>query len=160
MFVILFQKIEKRINILISRNPITTVPYTTMSNNTIKKEGNVITLSGPDMTNDYQQMKRECCGRYDNFIFPDAKKVVDLLKEQGRSPMTHEQIIEVHGKGTHTEYYDTIYCYYCVNKNNYKNYMFSPDDAENKDNHYQRLRMGVLSFGLEDDFDVWIIKCA
>tara|TARA_Y100000992_G_C21273363_1_gene498337 strand:+ start:3774 stop:4256 length:483 start_codon:yes stop_codon:yes gene_type:complete len=160
MFVILFQKIEKRITILISRNPITTVPYSTMSNNTIKKEGNVITLSGPDMTNDFQQMKRKCCGRYDNFIFPDAKKVVDLLKEQGRSPMTHEQIIEVHGKGTHTEYYDTIYCYYCVNKNNYKNYMFSPDDAENKDNHYQRLRMGVLSFGLEDDFDVWIIKCA
>ena len=151
---------KKRITILVSRNPITTVPYTTMSNTTIKKEGNVITLSGPDMTNDYQQMKRECCGRYDNFIFPDAKKVVDLLKEQGRSPMTHEQIIEVHGKGTHTEYYDTIYCYYCVNKNNYKNYMFSPDDAENKDNHYQRLRMGVLSFGLEDDFDVWIIKCA
>ena len=74
--------------------------------------------------------------------------------------MTHEQIMEVHGKGTHTDYYDTIYCYYCVNKNDYSNYMFSPDDGENRDNHYRRLRMGVLSFSLEDDFEVWIINCA
>ena len=107
------------------------------SNTTVTKEGNVVTLSGPDMTSDFNQMKRECCGRYDNFIFPDAKKVVDLLKGQGRTPMTHDQIMDVHGKGTHKEYYDTIYCYYCVNKNNYRNYMFSPDDGENKDNHYK-----------------------
>ena len=130
------------------------------SNYTVSQDGNVITLSGPDMTSDFNQMKRECCGRYDNFIFPDAKKVVDLLKEQGRSPMTHDQIMDVHGKGTHTDYYDTIYCYYCVNKKDYKNYMFSPDDGENKDNHYSRLRMGILSFSLEEDFDVWVINCA
>ena len=102
------------------------------SNTTVTKEGNVVTLSGPDMTSDFNQMKRECCGRYGNF----------------------------HGKGTHTEYYDTIYCYYCVNKNNYRNYMFSPDDGENRDNHYRRLRFGVLSFYLEEGFDVYIINCA
>ena len=155
---IVFQKIENDKTILTRRNPITTIFYT-MDNITIEKEGNVITLSGPDMTNDFQQMKRECCGRYDNFIFPDAKKVVDLLKEKGRSPMTHDEVMDVHEKGTHATYYDTIYCYYCVNKNNYRNYMFSPDE-ENKDNHYLRLRMGVLSFSLEDDFDVWMINCA
>ena len=125
------------------------------NNYTVAQDGKVFTLSGPEMTRDFNQMKRECCGRYDNFIFPDAKKVVDLLKEQGRSPMTHEQIMEVHGKGTHTDYY-----YYCVNKKDYKNYMFSPDDSENKDNHYSRLRFGVLSFSLEEDFDVWTINCA
>jgi len=130
------------------------------NNYTLAQDGKVFTLSGPEMTRDFNQMKRQCCGRYDNFIFPDAKKVVDLLKEQGRSPMTHEQIMEVHGKGTHTDYYDTIYCYYCVNKKDYKNYMFSPDDSENKDNHYSRLRFGVLSFSLEEDFDVWTINCA
>ena len=71
---------------------------------TATKEGNVVTLSGPDMTSDFNQMKRECCGRYDNFIFPDAKKVVDLLKDKkGALPMTHEQIMDVHGKGTHKE---------------------------------------------------------
>ena len=82
------------------------------SNNiTATKEGNVVTLSGPDMTSDFNQMKRECCGRYGNFLFPDAKKVVDLLKDKkGALPMTHEQIMDVHGKGTHKEYYDTIYC--------------------------------------------------
>ena len=129
------------------------------SDTTVTKEGNVVTLSGPDMTSDFNQMKRECCGRYDNFIFPDAKKVVELLTAKGRSPMTHDEIMDVHGKGTHKEYYDTIYCYYCVNKNNYRNYMFSPDDGENRDNHYRRLRFGVLSFYLEEDFDVYIIKC-
>ena len=127
---------------------------------TVTKEGNVTTLSGSDMTSDFVQMKRECCQRYGNFIFPDAKKVIDLLKQKGRSPMTHDEIMDVHGKGTHKEYYDTIYCYYCVNKKNYKNYMFSPDDGENRDNHYRRLRFGVLSFYLEEDFDVYIINCA
>ena len=112
------------------------------------------------MTSDFKQMKRECCGRYDNFIFPDAKKVIDLLKQQGRSPMTHEQIMDVHENGTSADYYSSIYCYYCVNKKDYKNYMFSPDDGENKDNHYSRLRFGVLSFSLEEDFDVWVINCA
>ena len=130
------------------------------NNYTVSQDDNIITLSGPEMTRDFNQMKRECCGRYDNFIFPDAKKVIDLLKQQGRTPMTREQIMDVHGKGTHTDYYNTIYCYYCVNKKDYKNYMFSPDDAENKDNHYSRLRFGVLSFSLEEDFDVWVINCA
>jgi len=130
------------------------------NNYTVSQDDNITTLSGPDMTRDFNQMKRECCGRYGNFIFPDAKKVIDLLKQKGRSPMTHDQIMDVHGKGTHADYYDTIYCYYCVNKNNYKNYMFSPDDGENKDNHYSRLRFGVLSFSLEEDFDVYIINCA
>ena len=35
----------------------------------IETNGNVTTIYGPDMTNDFEQMKRECCGRYDNFIF-------------------------------------------------------------------------------------------
>ena len=130
------------------------------NNYTVSQDNNVVTLSGPDMTRDFNQMKRECCGRYDNFIFPDAKKVIDLLKQQGRSPMTHEQIMDVHENGTSADYYSSIYCYYCVNKKDYKNYMFSPDDGENKDNHYSRLRFGVLSFSLEEDFDVWVINCA
>ena len=96
-----------------------------MSTMNIEKNGNVITISGPDMTNDFEQMKRECCGRYDNFIFPDAKKVVDLLKKQGRSPMTHEEVMDLHERGSTKEYYDTVYCYYCVNKKNYSNHVLS-----------------------------------
>ena len=131
-----------------------------MSTMNIETNGNVTTISGPEMTRDFEQMKRECCGRYDNFIFPDAKKVVELLKKQGRSPMTNEEIMDVHLRGSTREYYDKVYCYYCVNKKNYRNYMFSPDDGENRDNHYRRLRFGVLSFYLEEDFDVYIINCA
>jgi len=131
-----------------------------MSTMNIETNGNVTTISGPEMTRDFEQMKRECCGRYDNFIFPDAKKVVELLKKQGRSPMTNEEIMDVHLRGSTKEYYDKVYCYYCVNKKNYRNYMFSPDDGENKDNHYSRLRANVLNFSVEDDFEVWLIHCA
>ena len=131
-----------------------------MSTMNIETNGNVTTISGPDMTRDFEQMKRECCGRYDNFIFPDAKKVVDLLKKQGRSPMTNDEIMDVHLRGSTREYYDKVYCYYCVNRNNYSNYMFSPDDGENKDNRYLRLRTNVLNFSVEEDFDVWLIQCA
>ena len=130
-----------------------------MSTMNIETNGNVTTISGPDMTRDFEQMKRECCGRYDNFIFPDAKKVVELLKKQGRSPMTNDEIMDVHLRGSTEEYYDKVYCYYCVNKQNYRNYMFSPD-GENKDNHYSRLRTNILNFSVEDDFEVWLIHCA
>ena len=131
-----------------------------MSTMNIETNGNVTTISGPEMTRDFEQMKRECCGRYDNFIFPDAKKVVELLKKQGRSPMTNDEIMDVHLRGSTREYYDKVYCYYCVNKKNYRNYMFSPDDGENKDNHYSRLRANVLNFSVEEDFEVWLIHCA
>ncbi len=125
---------------------------------TATQNGNVITLSG-DMTNDTEQMKRECCGRFDNLIFGDAKKVVELLTRMGRSPMTHNEIMDVHERGNNKTYYDPIYCYFCVNKKDYRNYMFSPDDGENQDNNYLRLRRGILSFSLEEDFDVWIVHC-
>jgi len=131
-----------------------------MSTMNIETNGNVTTISGPEMTPDFEQMKRECCGRYENFVFPDAKKVVELLKKQGRSPMTNEEIMDVHLRGSTREYYDKVYCYYCVNKKNYRNYMFSPDDGENKDNHYSRLRANVLNFSVEEDFEVWLIPCA
>ena len=131
-----------------------------MSTMNIETNGNVTTISGPEMTRDFEQMKRECCGRYDNFIFPDAKKVVELLKKQGRSPMTNDEIMDVHLRGSTMEYYDKVFCYYCVNKKNYRNYMFSPDDGENKDNRYSRLRTNVLNFSVEEDFEVWLIPCA
>jgi len=126
----------------------------------IETNGNVTTVYGPDMTKDYEQMKRDCCGRYDNFIFPDAKKTIDLLKAKGRSPMTKQDVERLDCWGGNLDYYKSVYCYYCVNKKNYRNYMFSPDDAENREKQYERLRMGVLKFSQEEDFEVWIIPCA
>jgi len=125
----------------------------------VETNGNA-TISGPDMTNDFEQMKRDCCERYDNFIFPDAKKTIDLLKAKGRSPMTKQEVERLDCWGGGGTYYDGVYCYYCVNKKNYRNYMFSPNDAENRAKLYKRLRMGVLKFSQEEDFEVWIIPCA
>ena len=126
----------------------------------IETNGNVTTISSPDLPDDFEQMMRDCCGRYDNFIFPDAKKFVDCLREQGLTPMTEKDVQRLDCWGGGGTYYDDVYCYYCVNKKNYRNYMLSPDDGENKDNQYFRLRKNILNFSLEEDFDVWIINCA
>ena len=130
-----------------------------MSAMNIKTNGNVTTIYGPDMTNDFEQMKRDCCGRYDNFIFPDAKKLVDCLRDQGRSPMTPLLVQRLDCWGGGGTYYDDVFCYHCVNTKDYRNYMFSPDDAENREKEYRRLRMGVLKFSQEEDFEVWCIPC-
>ena len=113
------------------------------NNYTVAQDGKVFTLSGPEMTRDFNQMKRECCGRYDNFIFPDAKKVVDLLKKQGRSHMTHEEVMEVFMREeVHTQSIMILFIVTIVLiKRDYRNYMFSPDDGENKDNHYSSTKV-------------------
>jgi hypothetical protein len=131
-----------------------------MSTINIETNGNVITIFGPDLTDDFEQMKRDCCGRYGNFILGDAQKLVGSLREQGCSPMTEKdvEILDCLGRGV--TYYDDVYCYYCFNNKNYRNYMFSPDDAENREKEYKRLRMGVVKFSQEEDFEVWIVPCA
>jgi len=130
------------------------------NNITVTQEGNVITLSGPDMTSSLGQMKAECIGRYDNFIFGDSKGVVDKLKSRGDSCMSVSQLNHLFKNGTSESYYTNIYCYFCVNKNNYSNYLFSPQDGENRDNNYFRLRNGVLYFAMDNNFEIWIINCA
>ena len=129
-----------------------------MSTINTEKQGNVITLSG-DMTNDYDQMKRECAGRYES-MFGDAQGAITKLKAGGSSAMTHEQIMKLYKHGTYAEYYENwnIWCYFCVDPKNYKNYMFSPIDGENRDNQYSRLRNGVLNFSL-GGFEVYVVEC-
>ena len=126
-----------------------------MSTITIEKNGNTTTLSG-DMTNDFEQMKRECAGRFES-MFGDVKKLLPKLGEA----LTHEHIMQVYNEGFTKSFYDKnkIYCYFCVNPDDYSNYMFSPSDSENRDNRFARIRMGVLKF-FQDDFDVYIIPCA
>ena len=84
-----------------------------MSTMNLETKGNVITISGPDLPNDFEQMMRDCCGRHGNVILGDAKTLVDSLRAQGYSPMTKEDVQSLDclgGRGTH---YDNIYCYYC-----------------------------------------------
>jgi len=69
-----------------------------MSTINVEKQGNVITLSG-DLTFDFNQMKRECAGRYESMLFGDAEGVITKLKARGSSAMTHEQIMKLHEHG-------------------------------------------------------------
>ena len=125
----------------------------------LEKNSNTFIFSG-GMAREIEQMKRDCCGRYDNPLFGDASKIITQLQDKKRNPMTQLDVRILCTLGVNKEYYNKIYCYYCVNMKNYKNYTFSPYDGENKDNDYSRLRQGVLQFSKENDFNIYIINCA
>ena len=124
----------------------------------LEQQGKVITLSG-DMTKDYDQMKRECAGRYES-MFGDAQAAISKLKARGRSAMTFGQLMKLYTYGVTDDFYTNwnIWCYFCVDPTTYKNYMFSPVDSENRDNQYSRLRNGVMKFS-SDGFDVYVVEC-
>ena len=121
---------------------------------TIADGAQMIVLSG-DMTFDYNQMKREVASRY-ACMFGDAKNVISKIETP---KLTEEQILNLYQHGTNSNFYDSnkIWGYFCVNPNDYSNYMFSPIDGENRDNNYSRMRNGVASF-FNDGFDVYIIN--
>ena len=125
----------------------------------LTQNGNKFTLSG-DLTNDFEQMTRECAGRYE-CMFGDAKNVIKKLKERGSDKLTVEQILDLLIQGTTEEFYKThnIWGYFCVEPETFRNYMFSPMDSENRDNKYARLRCGVANFSRKAHFDVYIIHC-
>ena len=118
----------------------------------MSQNGNTITISG-DMTNDCQQMHRECAGRFHG-MFGDVVKLVPKLGDK----LTSAQIKGLYQRGTSAEYYekDNIWGYFCYNPKNHSNYMFSPSDGENRDNNYRRMRHGVAYFQSEG-FDIYII---
>lgn len=124
-----------------------------------QKNGNTVVLSG-DMTNDFLQQVHECAGRYES-MFGDAQNVIKKLKERGSDKLTEQQILDLLTQGTTEEFYNdqNVWCYFCVEPETFKNYMFSPIDSENRDNKYARLRRGVANFSRKGRFDVYIIKC-
>ena len=56
------------------------------------------------------------------------------------------------------KFYDEnkIWCYLCVRPSDFKNYMFSPADSENRDNNFARIRGGV-GFFYKKGFDIYIV---
>ena len=127
-----------------------------MSTMNFEQNGNTFILSG-DMTNDFEQMKRECAGRFES-MFGDVKKLIPKLEKA----LTHEHIMRVYNEGSTNSFYDNnnICGYFCVNPNDYSNYMFMTCDSENRDNQYLRLRTGILKFNSQAGFDVYIIPYA
>ena len=121
--------------------------------------GNTIVISG-ELTFDFNQMLRKCAGRFET-IFGDAKNLIAKLKENGCTALTKQQILDLLTQGTTEEFYSNqnVWCYFCVDPNSYRNYMFSPIDGENRDNKYDRLRRGVAKFSREAKFDVYIVPC-
>ena len=122
---------------------------------TIEKKGNTITLSG-ELTNRFDQMRLECCGRT-HCMFGDVSKLIPKLGDK----LTEQQVRDLLSNGTKKEFYDAqnVWCYFCVEPGTFRNYMFAPMDSENRDNEYARLRQGVANFSRKASFDVYIIPC-
>ena len=95
-----------------------------------------------------------------NFFFGDLKKSIpEILK---RRPKVEKKDIEnLVRNGTTMEFYKTnnINCYLCVCPSDYASYMFIPEDGENHDNEFQRVRRNVLKFYAKE-FDIYIIGYA
>ena len=130
-----------------------------MSEVKVSQKGNTIFING-ELTFDFNQMKRECAGRFET-IFGDAKNLIAKLKEDGYTALTEQQILDLLTQGDKKEFYENqnLWCYFCVDPTDYRNYMFSPLDGENRDNKYDRLRRGVAKFSREAKFDVYIVPC-
>jgi hypothetical protein len=120
--------------------------------------GKTIILSG-DMTFNYQKMKTELASRFHG-MFGDIKKLIPKLTKD-HPKMTRQNIIDLINKGTTKDFYNknNIWGYICIRPSDYANFIFSHMDSENRDNNYNRIRMGVSQF-FDDNFDVYIILCA
>ena len=104
-----------------------------MSEVKVSQKGNTIVFSG-ELTNDFNQMKRECAGRFET-MFGDAKNLIVKLKEDGYTALTEQQILDLLTQGTTEEVYEThnIWGYFCVEPETFKNYMFSENKRWQKE---------------------------
>ena len=129
-----------------------------MTTSTTKKGSKIIGLEG-EMTSEFSQMMKELAPNGSNFIVGDLRKSIPKILE--RRPKVEKKDIEnLVRNGTTREFYKTnnIYCYLCVRPSDYASYMFSPEDSENRDNEFQRIRRNVLKF-YANKFDIYIIGC-
>ena len=125
---------------------------------TTRTSGNtrIIGLEG-EMTFEFSQMMKELAPNGSNFIFGDLKKSIPKMGAK----LEQSDIENLTKNGTTREFYETnkIWCYLCVRPSDYSSYMFSPDDSENRDDNFVRIRRNVLKF-YANKFDIYIIDCA
>ena len=118
----------------------------------------IISLTG-EMTFEFDEMMNKLAPNGSNFLLGDLKRTIPKILE--RRPKVEKKDIEnLVRNGTTREFYKTnnIYCYLCVRPSDYASYMFSPEDSENRDNEFQRIRRNVLKF-YANKFDIYIIGC-
>ena len=118
---------------------------------------NTIGLIG-EMTFEFSQMMKELAPNGSNFIFGDLRKSIPKIVEK-HPKLDKEDIENLVRNGTTREFYETnnIFCYLCVRPSDYSSYMFSPDDSENRDDNFVRIRENVVNF-YENKFDIYIVK--
>ena len=123
-----------------------------------KKKNKIIGLKG-EMTFEFSKMMKELAPNGSNFIVGDLRKSIPKILEK-RPKVEKKDIENLVRNGTTYEFYKTnnIFCYLCVRPSDYASYMFSPEDSENRDNEFLRIRRNVLKFYAKK-FDIYIIGC-
>ena len=123
---------------------------------TTKKGSKIIGLTG-EMTSEFSQMMKELAPNGSNFIVGDLRKSIPKIGPK----LETSDIENLTKNGTTREFYEKnkIWCYLCVRPSDYASYMFSPEDSENRDNNFVRIRKNVLNF-YSNKFDIYIIGCA
>lgn len=125
-----------------------------LSTTTTSTGSTIHTLEG-EMTFEFSQMMKELAPNGANFIFGDLKKSIPKMGAK----LEQSDIENLTKNGTTREFYETnkIWCYLCVRPSDYSSYMFSPDDSENRDDNFVRIRKNVLNF-YANKFDIYIVK--
>ena len=132
-----------------------------MSTLQVETTGNITYMSG-DLTFDFNEMMNEL-GDNPHCMFGDLNAMAtSLIAFPGRSDvkeMGPEDMLDLFTNGITDAYYQDrdAFCYLCVRQSDLKNYMFSPLDSENRDNEYNRLRVGVRNFAKEG-FKIYLMK--
>ena len=116
----------------------------------------VVALTG-EMTFDNNKMMNELGNKF-HYLFGNIENVISKIKDKGGDKLTYEQLTHLITNGTKREFYkkNKIWCYLCVRPSDFKNYMFSPVDSENRDNNFARIRGGV-GFFYDEGFDIYIV---
>ena len=116
-----------------------------------------VTMLSGEMTFDYNEMMNELGDKF-HCLFGNIEKVIGKIKDKGGNKLGAEEINHLVTNGTKREFYDEnkIWCYLCVRPSDFKNYMFSPADSENRDNNFARIRGGV-DFFYKKGFDIYIV---
>ena len=122
------------------------------------------TIISSKLTGNYEEMMNEL-GDKNHCLFGllcichiNNSKYLKLSSKYVIAPLSASEIVDLCDNGHDPHFYEKnrVYCYLCVD-DDLNNYMFSPEEAENRDNNYQRLRGGVCYFA-EKGFNIYLMR--
>jgi len=122
------------------------------------KKETMIRVIVDDLASTFEGIMKELGGK-NHCLFGDLEKIVGPESNGTTVKMTREEITDVLENGDSESFYTdkNVWCYLCIRPEDWKNYMFSPADRENRVNNFKRMREGVFKFYEEEKFDIYVM---